>query len=57
MVAAEIREQLHLTSLAVKHPLCPLLYSVSFLRMHGKKAEISTAILEMQTACHCQLLW
>ena len=43
-------ERLRLTSLAVKQPKCPPLYSVSLIRLHGKKVVISTVISEMQAA-------
>jgi len=43
-------ELLHLTSLAVKYLQHSPLYSVSFIRMHGKKIVSCTAILEMQAA-------
>ena len=43
-------ERLRLTSPAVKQPKRPSLYSVSLIRLHGKKAVISTVISETQAA-------
>ena len=43
-------ERLRLTSPAVKQPKRPPLYSVSLIRLHGKKAVISTVISETQAA-------
>ena len=43
-------EQLCMMSLAIKRPQHPLLYSVSFVRMQGKKVGSSTMILEIQAA-------
>jgi len=37
-------------SLAIEHPQQPPLYSVSFVRMQGKKVVSSTMILETQAA-------
>ena len=43
-------ERLHLTSPVVKDLQHPLLYSVIFVEMQGKKVVSSTVILEMQAA-------
>jgi len=43
-------EWLHLSSLALKHPQHPPIYSISFVRMQGKKVVSSIVILETQAA-------
>ena len=45
-------ERLCLTSKAVKHPQYSPLYSVSLIRLQGKKVVSSTVILETQAAWH-----
>jgi len=45
-------ERLRLTSRAVKHPQYSPFYSVSLIRLQGKKVVSSTVILEMQAAWH-----
>ena len=45
-------ERLHLTSQAVKHPQHSPLYSISLIRLQGKKVVSSTVILETQAGWH-----
>jgi len=47
-----ILERLRLTSQAVKHPQPSPFYSVSLIRVQGKKVVSSTVILETQAAWH-----